>query len=161
MTTTDDLISERNRTHGLFHKTARVAQELKVVLDRPGDEERPPYVSEGLDMICTKLSRIVAGTWDYADHWDDVAGYAKMVADRLRLAPLHPRVAEGLDRIDERTPGLPDLDQEYPLCGCAGPCERHGEVQCIAYGMSRGRGGTLLVSRLATHPANPGGFDVV
>jgi hypothetical protein len=34
-------------------------------------------------MICHKLGRIAAGDIDYADSWHDIAGYAKLVEDRL------------------------------------------------------------------------------
>jgi hypothetical protein len=34
-------------------------------------------------MICHKLGRIVNGDPNYADSWIDIAGYAKLVADRL------------------------------------------------------------------------------
>jgi hypothetical protein len=39
--------------------------------------------AEALDMICHKIGRIVNGDPDYADSWIDIAGYAKLVADRL------------------------------------------------------------------------------
>jgi hypothetical protein len=35
-------------------------------------------------MIATKMSRIVNGNPDKIDNWDDIAGYAKLVADKLR-----------------------------------------------------------------------------
>jgi hypothetical protein len=36
-----------------------------------------------MDMIMHKIGRIVNGDPDYADSWVDIAGYAKLVADRL------------------------------------------------------------------------------
>ena len=38
---------------------------------------------EALEMILHKIARIVNGDPDYADSWVDIAGYAKLVADRL------------------------------------------------------------------------------
>ena len=38
---------------------------------------------EALEMIAHKLGRIANGDPDYADSWVDIAGYAKLVADRL------------------------------------------------------------------------------
>jgi len=35
------------------------------------------------DMIANKLGRILNGDPNYADSWMDIAGYAKLVADRL------------------------------------------------------------------------------
>ncbi len=38
---------------------------------------------EALEMVCHKIGRIVNGDPDYSDSWHDIAGYAKLVADRL------------------------------------------------------------------------------
>jgi hypothetical protein len=38
---------------------------------------------EALDMIAHKIGRILNGDPNYADSWVDIAGYAKLVADRL------------------------------------------------------------------------------
>jgi hypothetical protein len=39
---------------------------------------------EALEMIVHKIGRIVNGNPDKIDHWVDIAGYAKLVADRLQ-----------------------------------------------------------------------------
>ena len=65
---------------------ARAAQELKdVIRARMGakwtalaDDQK-----EALEMIAHKVARIVNGDPHYADSWVDIAGYAKLVADRL------------------------------------------------------------------------------
>lgn len=38
---------------------------------------------EALDMIAHKIGRILEGDPNYADSWHDIAGYAKLVDDRL------------------------------------------------------------------------------
>jgi hypothetical protein len=38
---------------------------------------------EALEMIVHKIARILNGDPNYADSWVDIAGYAKLVADRL------------------------------------------------------------------------------
>lgn len=38
---------------------------------------------ESLDMIANKIARILSGDFEYADSWHDVAGYAKLVEQRL------------------------------------------------------------------------------
>jgi hypothetical protein len=40
-------------------------------------------VSEALEMICVKMARIMNGDPLYRDNWVDIAGYAKLVSDRL------------------------------------------------------------------------------
>ena len=39
---------------------------------------------EALEMIVHKIGRIVNGNPDKVDHWVDIAGYAKLIADRLQ-----------------------------------------------------------------------------
>ena len=34
--------------------------------------------AESLEMIAVKIARILSGDPDFADHWDDVIGYAKL-----------------------------------------------------------------------------------
>jgi hypothetical protein len=36
-----------------------------------------------MEMICHKMARIMNGDPNYSDSWHDIAGYAKLVADRL------------------------------------------------------------------------------
>lgn len=84
---TEVLLSERQKTHGDFIDHARVTWRLKQVLK---DEEiimgknLSPVQTEALEMICHKIGRIFAGNPDFLDHWDDIAGYATLVAKSLR-----------------------------------------------------------------------------
>lgn len=41
------------------------------------------YIQEALEMICTKISRICHGNALHKDHWDDIAGYAQLVAEKI------------------------------------------------------------------------------
>ena len=43
-----------------------------------------PDQLQALDMIATKISRIVHGNPNHLDSWIDIAGYATLVADRLQ-----------------------------------------------------------------------------
>jgi hypothetical protein len=77
---------ERGGRYGKFTGHAVVTQELKTVIicalvDR--DKSLDADQQEALDMICHKIGRIVNGDPNYADSWIDIAGYAKLVADRL------------------------------------------------------------------------------
>jgi hypothetical protein len=36
-----------------------------------------------LEMIAHKIGRVLAGDPNHADHWDDIAGYARLVARRV------------------------------------------------------------------------------
>lgn len=74
-----DLLSERGLTHGSFVENAAVAQTLKQYLrGLKGWDSLRAEQKEALDLICLKLSRIMSGKSNYKDHWDDIAGYAKL-----------------------------------------------------------------------------------
>lgn len=77
-------LQERGNRYGLFTKHAAVTQQIKAALfDCRHRESLAPDQVEALEMIAHKLGRIVNGDPDYADSWVDIAGYAKLVADRL------------------------------------------------------------------------------
>lgn len=82
-----DILTERGKTHGKWSDHAFITQQLMAHIMR-GVTNRDIRMSasqhEGLHMICHKLGRIAAGDPSHIDHWDDIAGYAKLVADELR-----------------------------------------------------------------------------
>lgn len=82
----DATLAERGSKYGKFVDHAIVTQKLKRVLHEHAVRHDKSFAldqAEALDMICHKLGRIVNGDPDYADSWIDIAGYAKLVADRL------------------------------------------------------------------------------
>jgi len=82
----DRTLAERGDKYGKFVHHATVTQKLKRVLHEHANEHGKSFAldqAEALDMICHKIGRIVNGDPDYADSWIDIAGYAKLVADRL------------------------------------------------------------------------------
>jgi hypothetical protein len=82
----DNTLAERGKRYGTFKGHAKITQRLKAVLTEHV-KERGTILdddqAEALEMICHKLGRIVNGDPNYADSWVDIAGYAKLVADRL------------------------------------------------------------------------------
>jgi hypothetical protein len=79
-------LTERGKRYGKFVGHAHVTQRLKqVILQELGERGKAlaDDQQEALDMICHKIGRIVNGDPDYADSWHDIAGYAKLVDDRL------------------------------------------------------------------------------
>lgn len=80
-----EMIDEREKTHGDFADVSRVAQDIKAALScAPNNEALSPLQREALGMIASKIGRIMSGNPNEVDHWDDIAGYAKLVADRVR-----------------------------------------------------------------------------
>lgn len=85
-TDVDSVLTERGTRYGRFTDHAAVTQSLKFVVWRhlnARNMQLDPDQQEALDMICHKIGRIVNGDPNYADSWVDIAGYAKLVADRL------------------------------------------------------------------------------
>jgi hypothetical protein len=85
------ILNERNATHGDYTNHAACAQDLKQVLYlhvaaryKRGQERLTPAQQEAIDMILHKIARIVAGDNEHRDHWDDIAGYATLAADRVK-----------------------------------------------------------------------------
>lgn len=88
-TTTDvtQILTDRGALYGKFTGHADVTQRLKVAI-RSHLKKRQKVLAddqqEALEMICHKIGRIVNGDPHHADSWIDIAGYAKLVADRLQ-----------------------------------------------------------------------------
>ncbi len=88
--TTDNvtqILTERGQRYGKFTGHAEVTQMLKTVVAtalHKRDKTLAPDQQEAMDMILHKIGRIVNGDPDYDDSWVDIAGYAKLVADRLQ-----------------------------------------------------------------------------
>jgi hypothetical protein len=86
MSDVGQILDERGNRYGKFTGHAQVTQDLKHVIQthiEVNDKYLAPDQKEALDMICHKIGRIVNGDPNYADSWIDIAGYAKLVADRL------------------------------------------------------------------------------
>ena len=82
----DETLDARAVEYGKFIEGAEVMQMLKrVVLNALNNRDKTLAhdQAESLDMIIHKIGRIVNGNPDVVDHWLDIAGYAKLVADRL------------------------------------------------------------------------------
>ena len=83
----DDVLEARGKRYGKFTGHANVTQGLKNVIQMhlvARDKALADDQQEALDMICHKIGRIINGDPDYDDSWVDIAGYAKLVADRLQ-----------------------------------------------------------------------------
>lgn len=81
------ILTDRGKTYGPFVEHALISQALKRALANHLDARNVKLTDdqyEALDMICHKIGRIVNGNPNHIDSWDDIAGYARLVADRLR-----------------------------------------------------------------------------
>lgn len=104
-----NLLTEREKTHGPFMTVASKAQQIKDAMQGGKNwEELDDIQREALQMIASKIGRILAGNHDEVDHWRDVAGYAELVVRELDR--LNAYIAGGSDptpRPDEHSPDTP------------------------------------------------------
>lgn len=77
-------LSERGSSYGDFTDNAQVAQQLKNAV-RTGRAwvAATGAQREAIDMILSKISRLVTGDPAHKDSWHDIQGYAKLAEDRL------------------------------------------------------------------------------
>lgn len=84
----DTTLAERGARYGTFAGHAEISQRLKGMIQHFAAVracDLAPDQSEALNMIAHKIARILNGDPDYVDSWVDIAGYAKLVADRLEI----------------------------------------------------------------------------
>ena len=82
----DKVLDAREDQYGSFMQGADIAVRIKGIMHNAiarKDMHLYPDQLLALDMIAVKISRIVNGNASHRDSWLDIAGYAKLVADRL------------------------------------------------------------------------------
>ena len=81
----EEILAEREKTTGDFGTHAAITDAIKYHMHNASQWN---YLSamqrESLDMIAHKIGRILAGNPDFRDHWDDIAGYATLIARKLK-----------------------------------------------------------------------------
>lgn len=78
------ILAQRQTTHGDYTDNAQIIQALKTKVHHTRNWPTMTDVQrEALDMILLKIGRICTGNPNVHDHWDDIAGYAKLVSDRI------------------------------------------------------------------------------
>ena len=85
MTDINETLAVRETRYGEYMDVATIAQNLKFVMQQSVNwNHLEADQMESLDMIANKIARILNGDPNYDDSWHDIAGYATLVADRLR-----------------------------------------------------------------------------
>lgn len=94
MTDLTATLAERGARYGKFEDHAVIAQGLKDQMwATEGWSRLAPDQRQALEVIQDKVARILNGDPDYTDSWHDIAGYSRLVEDRLneRAAALAKR----------------------------------------------------------------------
>ena len=79
--TTEAIVNEKEKTHGSYYFTAELTNSLQEVVElslRRTNKKLSPIQTNAIQMILLKIARICVGDCNYQDHWDDIAGYAKI-----------------------------------------------------------------------------------
>jgi len=82
----DAILDARGSNYGSFLRLSQVTQRLKGVAHTFAAQHNKTFdvdQAEALDLIFTKIGRILNGDPNHVDSWIDIAGYAKLVSDRL------------------------------------------------------------------------------
>jgi len=79
-----ETLDNREKIYGSFEDVALVAQNIKAMLaNAPSYGALRTNQREALDMIVSKIARIVCGNPNYADNWHDIGGYARLAEESL------------------------------------------------------------------------------
>jgi hypothetical protein len=86
-------LKDRGSKYGNYLEQATITRKLADAIPDSFGRKAAPDQHDAVYMILVKLSRIANGDPNYADNWLDIAGYAKLVADRL-TGPRMPAIQE-------------------------------------------------------------------
>lgn len=81
------VLDARAEQYGSFMQSSDTVIRIKSIMHNAvarNEVHLYPDQLQALDMIATKISRIVHGNPNHLDSWIDIAGYATLVADRLQ-----------------------------------------------------------------------------
>lgn len=79
-----EILQERGSRYGGFSNQALICQNIKSAMRHsPNWDKLPSDMKEALEMIASKVGRILNGDFTYADNVVDIIGYMQLVLDRL------------------------------------------------------------------------------
>ena len=80
----DAVLAERGKDYGDYASKAQFIQGVKYLMRAsPSWEAMDADMRESMEMIAHKMGRVLYGDSTHKDNFVDIAGYAKLVADRL------------------------------------------------------------------------------
>jgi hypothetical protein len=103
-----NLLGERQKSHGTYSEVSSICQAIKRTMRQSsGWDHLANEQAEALEMIAMKVARILSGNSNFADHWEDIEGYARLVSNELQ----RERVADMLEQSIRDSIGPADLDE--------------------------------------------------
>ena len=104
----NEILEQREKTHGDYTTVAKIAQTLKKVISwyvygEYNQLKISESQKEALDMICSKIARICNGDANKPEHWEDVAGYAMLIIRELEKQEKEKDEADDNEKEDNET----------------------------------------------------------
>ena len=80
----EETIEDRRNKYGEYKDYAKICSEFKAVCVNNNLSTNFTYIhEEALDMIFSKIARVLNGDSNLVDNWHDIAGYAHLVEIEL------------------------------------------------------------------------------
>nr|WP_314468899.1 hypothetical protein [uncultured Campylobacter sp.] len=80
----NEILAEREKTHGDFKDHAKLSQNLKEVARSSKNwANLQDFQKEAIEMSLHKLARILSGNAKYIDSWRDMAAYIELARGEL------------------------------------------------------------------------------
>ena len=103
-----DLLNDRQKTHGDYYNVASTAQALKDEMRRGKNWKiLDDMQRETLEMVATKIGRILSGNPHEVDHWKDGAGYFQLIVNACNAVERDPTRPHGAHSPDTPAPVPP------------------------------------------------------
>ena len=110
MSITDQILNDREQTHGAFREVAGYSQAIKQLMRTSRNWNRLDVAqAQALEVIADKVARILCGDPSFPDHWQDGAGYFELVVRDLAQAQAQAPAAM------TREVSMPDRPDDEPL----------------------------------------------
>lgn len=88
MNTVQKTLDDRESKYGSWKINAGTAQALKGVMhSAPNWAKLQPHQRESLDLIATKIGRLLCGDPNSVDSWHDIGGYAGLSEREIQPTP--------------------------------------------------------------------------
>ncbi len=88
MSSVEKTLEVRETRYGDFSENALYAQRIKEIMRiTRAWPTLQPFQREALELIASKIGRMLSGDPNYADNWHDLAGYATLAEQRLGAEP--------------------------------------------------------------------------
>lgn len=80
----NDILDQRQKTHGNFEKVARLDAELFSTFNTYKYSSLSNEQYCAIKMILHKIARIGCGDPEFIDHWQDIIGYAQLIINGIK-----------------------------------------------------------------------------